>query len=139
MNGDLGRAAALYGQFVARHPQTMDCRIGLARVEARQGLLGDAKRRILDVLKESPNNVDSLLVAGLVYWREGDLEQAKRYLKKGAGLSLGYADYHFILGRIEESQGHVAEALMRYDRALELQPDYADAARQRLALGRRRR
>ena len=39
---------------------------------------------------------------------------------------------------LEESQGHISQAVMRYDRVLELDPDNLDAARRRRALGRRR-
>jgi tetratricopeptide (TPR) repeat protein len=93
----------------------------------------------VDALHDSPENLDALLTAGLIFWRLDDVAQAKRYLTKGAGLSTGYADYHLILGRIEESEGHVSDALMRYNRVLEIQPDNQEAAQRRAALSRKRR
>jgi tetratricopeptide (TPR) repeat protein len=139
MTGNRARASQLYQQALARDPQNMDCRIGLARVEMREGRLADAKKRIVDALHDSPENLDALLTAGLIFWRLDDVAQAKRYLTKGAGLSTGYADYHLILGRIEESEGHVSDALMRYNRVLEIQPDNQEAAQRRAALSRKRR
>ena len=139
MNGDLARAAEIYGKFVARHPTTTDCSIGLARVEARQNRLEEARKRIDNVLGQHPNNVDALLVAGIVAWRESKPEQARAYLEKGMALTNGYADYHYVLGRIDESQGRRNEALVRYARALELQPDYEEVARRYQALAGRRR
>lgn len=136
--GDDERALKLYRQALVHHPRNTDSRIGLARVESRNGMVASAKKRILEVLHDSPNNVDALLVAGLVYWREGDLALAKQYLVKGTHFTDGYADYYHVLGRIEESQGHTREALMRYDRALQLDPENKDVARRRLALGGRR-
>ena len=44
-------------------------------------------------------------------------------------------DYYVMLGRVAESEGHAAEARTRYAHALELQPDYEDAARRLRALG----
>jgi tetratricopeptide (TPR) repeat protein len=137
LRGQTQRAEALFSRGVAHDPHSMDNRIGLARVDVRLDRLPQARKLIDQVLRESPENVDALLVAGLVYWRMGDAATAKRHLVKGASLSEGYADYYHVLGRIEESQGHVKEALMRYDRALELDPGNEDAARRRAALRRR--
>jgi tetratricopeptide (TPR) repeat protein len=137
MTGGRERAAALYRKALARDPTNMDCRIGLARVEMREGKIAESRKRVLDALHDSPRNVDALLVAGLVYWRMGDLSQAKEYLTTGAALTKGYADYHLVLGRIEESEGHVSNALMRYNRVLEIQPDNEEAARRRAVLARK--
>ena len=139
MTGNLKRAAAIYAEAVAQHPKNIDCRIGLARVQMRMGRVAEAKKLILEVLQDRPQNLDALLVAGIVYWRDGDLVRARQYLTRGAALSKGYADYYVVLGRIEESQGHVAEAAMRYDRALEIQPDNEEASERLAALPRRRR
>lgn len=139
MTGNQKRAGQLYRQALARDPKNMDCRIGLARVEMRQGRLPEAKKRILGALDDSPDNLDALLTAGLVFWRLGDTAQAKRYLTKGAGISTGYADYYLILGRIEESQGHARDALLRYNRALEIDPENDEAMHRRAALARVRR
>ena len=137
MTGNLNRAAALYRQALVRDSPSMDCRVGLARVEVRLGQVKEAEQRILAALQDSPDNLDALLVAGMVFWREGDLARAKQYLTKGASLAKGYADYYLILGRIEESQGHTADAVLRYGRALQIQPDNEDAARRLRALSRR--
>lgn len=139
MRGNQKRAGDLYRQVLLRDPKSMDCRIGLARVEMRQGQLAEARKRILGALADSPDNLDALLTAGLVFWRLGDTARAKRYLTQGAGLSNGYADYYLILGRIEESQGHARDALLRYDRALEIDPENDEAMQRRAALAGVRR
>lgn len=139
MTGNQKRAGELYRQALGRDPKNMDCRIGLARVEMREGGLMDAKQRILSALDDSPDNLDALLTAGLIFWRLGDTVEAKRYLTKGAGLSTGYADYYLILGRIEESQGHARDALLRYNRALEIDPDNEEALHRRTSLAGVRR
>jgi tetratricopeptide (TPR) repeat protein len=139
MTGNLKKADAIYRAMVARRPHNMDCRVGLARIDLRQGRQKEAKKLILGTLEDSPNNVDALLVAGIVAWREGDLVQAKQYLTKGASFTKGYADYYLVMGRIEESQGHTAEAILRYNRALEISPDNEEASSRLSALSRRRR
>lgn len=139
LDGNISRAGEIYRQGLVHNPRNMDIRIGMARIDTREGRNLKAKKMILEVLADSPDNVDALLVAGIVAWREGDMAQAKRYLVKGAALTTGYADYHFVLGRIEESQGHIAEAVAYYNRTLEISPDYEDASRRRAALLLRRR
>ncbi|HEY1338876.1 MAG TPA: tetratricopeptide repeat protein [Bryobacteraceae bacterium] len=135
LRGNYDRAGAIYREGVAKRPHNSDCRIGLARVEMRTGRVSAAKKRILEVLADSPNNVDALLVAGIVYYLEGDNKRAREYLLQGSARTNGYADYYVMLGRVAESEGHAAEARTRYAHALELQPDYEDAARRLRALG----
>ena len=138
LTGDLKRAETLYRQGIPLGTNSSDCKIGLARVQAHQGRVAESKKCILEVLSKSPDDVDALLVRAILYWREGDLAQAKAFLLKGLKLSERYADYYLVLGRIEESQGHISQAVMRYDRVLELDPDNRDAARRRRALTGRR-
>ncbi len=121
--GDMNRAAELYQRGLKFSPDYPDLRIGLARVWLRQEKLAEAKSAIVNVIRKSPNNVDALLVAGLVYSREGELDAAKQYLEKGVKLSDGYLDFHAALARIAEEQKNPAEAVRHYDRILQEHPD----------------
>ena len=115
-------------------PDYTDLQIGLARIYLRQDKLPQAKDIALKALRKSPQNVDVLLVAGLVYSREGDLPKAKQYLEQGATLADGYLDFHYALARIAEEENNSAEAIRHYERILKDRPDDQSVRSKRDAL-----
>jgi tetratricopeptide (TPR) repeat protein len=104
MKGDYRKAAALYEQGVKRSPNYADLSIGLSRVQMFLEQTDAAKRRVLEVLKRSPDNVDALLVAGMVLTREGELVEARKYLERGIHLSPTYRDLQLALGRLASAE-----------------------------------
>jgi tetratricopeptide (TPR) repeat protein len=97
--------------------------VGLARVLLHQDRLDQAKQLALEALQKSPQNVDVLLVVGLVYLREGDLNKAREYLEKGASISDGYLDFHLALARLDEDEKKFPDAVREYDRVLKDRPN----------------
>jgi Tfp pilus assembly protein PilF len=97
--------------------------VGLARVYLREDRLDQAKQLAVDALQKSPQNVDVLLVAGLVYLRDGDLIKAREYLQKGSALSDGYLDFHIALARLDEEEKKFPDAVREYDRVLKDRPN----------------
>jgi tetratricopeptide (TPR) repeat protein len=114
------RAGKLYEQCLGVSPHYPDCRAGYARVLIHQGRAADARKIGADVLAETPDFVDALLVVGLADWRLGNAKEAREYLERGIKLSQTYGDFYEALGRIEQSQGHFQQALVQYSRVLEL-------------------
>lgn len=114
------RAGKLYQQCLGVSPRYPDCRAGYARVLIHQGRAAEARKIGADTLRETPDFVDALLVVGLADWRLGNAKEAREYLERGIKLSSGYADFHEALGRLEQSEGHFQQALLRYTRVLEL-------------------
>ena len=103
-DGEYDLAATLYRRGLQVSPRYPDLILGLARIQVRRGELADAKKGVDSVLARKPNNVDALLVAGLVAWRSGDYPQARRYLERGMQLSPGYDDFRQVLGRVNRAE-----------------------------------
>ncbi len=82
MAGKPDRAAALYRQGIEIAPEYEDMKIGLARVWLRQGKAAQAEQASQLLLRQSPDNLDALLVAGLAYAAEGQLQKAKQYSRQ---------------------------------------------------------
>ncbi|HEY6249022.1 MAG TPA: tetratricopeptide repeat protein [Candidatus Angelobacter sp.] len=132
--GQTDRSGELYQRGLKIAPQYTDIQLGLARIDLRQDKVAQAKDLALRALHKSPENVDALLVAGLVYSRAGDLPRAKQYLEQGVKLADGYLDFHFALARIAEEENNLPEAIRHYDRILKDQPDNQTARSRREAL-----
>jgi tetratricopeptide (TPR) repeat protein len=98
--GQTERAAALYRRGLKTSPLYPDLILGLARIQVQRGELDAARRAVQGVLQRSPDNVDALLVAGIIAWRSGETAQAKRYLDRGRLLSPRYQDFRVILDRV---------------------------------------
>lgn len=103
-DGEYDLAAKLYRRGLQVSPRYPDLILGLARIQVRRGELADAKKGVDSVLVRKPNNVDALLVAGLVAWRSGDYAQARRYLERGMQLSPGYDDFRQVLARVNRAE-----------------------------------
>lgn len=88
------------------------------------------------MLAVAPDNVDALLLGGIVQRSAGNYAEAKRLLERGVARSPGYADFYVVLGGIAEAEGRVADALRYYDKALELRPESHDVAARRARLAR---
>src|SRR5579859_3087320 len=98
--GQSARAADLYRRGLKMSPRYPDLILGLARIQVQQGQLADPRRAAQGVLQREPDNVDALLVAGIVAWRSGETAQAKRYLERGRLLSPRYQDFRVMLDRV---------------------------------------
>lgn len=132
--GQNGRAEELYRSGLKIAPEYLDLQIGLARVLLHQDRLDQAKQLALESLQKSPQNTDVLLVVGLVYLKEGDLNKAREYLQQGASLSDGYLDFHLALARLDEEEKNFPEAIREYDRVLKDRPNDDEIRAKRDAL-----
>src|SRR5258708_23219352 len=101
-SGNRAKALALYEVGVKRSPHYADMIVGLARAEMFMDRIPDARKRVLEVLKTSPDNVDALLVAGMVCTRTGEYAAAARYLQHGLQLSPNYQDLRIALARVAQ-------------------------------------
>lgn len=135
--GDLSKARQFFEEGVklsAGDPNSSDLQLGLARIFLQQDKVAEAKQIALKVLRQSPPNVDALLVAGQACQREGDLSTARQYFEQGVKLSDGDLDFHFALARLDEREKKFPEAIREYNRILQDRPNDQIARRNRAAL-----
>jgi tetratricopeptide (TPR) repeat protein len=137
-NGEIERAAELYARGMQRYPRYWDLAVGLARTRLRQGSVAEARRAIEPVILAAPDNVDALLVIGIICRREGNRVAARKYLTRGVELAAGYTDFHALLGRIEEEDGNLAAAIDHYTAAAKAEGWDGENAQRLQLLGKAR-
>jgi len=115
-----------------------DDEAGVGRMLLRKGELQAAYEAVAPTLARNPGNADALFVAGVARSRQGRYDEARALLSRGASHG-DSADFEYALGLIAEIQDRREEAIARYDVALGLDPQNADARahRARLASGER--
>ncbi|UFS72416.1 tetratricopeptide repeat protein [Geomonas sp. RF6] len=96
---------------------------------------------ILDeLLREAPQDVKFLSLAGALARERGDLFQAHEFFRRAVVLQPGVPELHNNLGVLRHDLGENVEALSCYDEALRLAPRYGEALSNRAnalrALGR---
>lgn len=121
-DGDYDRAAELYRRGLSINPTYGDMAIGLARILIHQGHGSDAKDLVKQVILKQPDNSDALYVLGMIYFGEDDLKEARLYLEKGVAQADGNIDFHLALARVAEKENNISDAIVHYNRAVELDP-----------------
>jgi len=91
------------------------------------GRLAEALRSCREILKSDPDNVHALHLHGLVAYKCGELQPAMESLEKA--LRLGHSDEAMLnnLGEMYRGLGRLADAEACYRKALDLDPNYAEA------------
>lgn len=106
-----------------------------ATLLAKVGRIDESIAELRSLLAEDPLQDYARLKLGTVLVEAGRLEEAATELRQVAdsgGLQRpGRGEAHYNLGVIAERRGDLAEALARYDRAVELAPRLAEAQRAR--------
>jgi tetratricopeptide (TPR) repeat protein len=125
--GEPPRARALYERGLAIAPNYQDLRLGLARLDLREGRLREAREAAAIVIAGRPDDADALLVAGLAYQREGNLVEARKALERGTHLAPNDVDFVTALGLVAETQGRIDDARTYYAKAFALSPNDPDA------------
>ncbi len=93
----------------------------------QQGQLSLAMDRYTQVLRNDPNNADALYYVAVVACQEGQFKQgvelAGRAIEKGPP----QARVHNLLGQAHERLGEPLEAAKNYDKAIAIDPNFAEA------------
>ena len=90
---------------------------------ARDGEQADAWTEAVDLLDRALRHVSR----GRAWMAEGMLEEAERELRLAVLAAPHLADAQFHLGTVYEQEHRVLDALRAYLRALELEPNHANA------------
>jgi len=90
----------------------------------QSGHLNNAEILYKKILKQVPNQPDSLHYLGLLYLQKGDLKNSAKYIKQSLKVTnnpVFYCNYGMLLNKQEKN----AEAIKVYKKALDIKPDYA--------------
>lgn len=123
--GDSLKAAALYRQYLADHPDNFDGQVGLCHVLVDSATLDEAKPIAADLLKRFPQNERALALAARLDIVVGDLSAAAGHLALAAVRAPANRDVLLVQGFFEDSRGNHALAQRYYRQVLEIEPDPA--------------
>lgn len=88
----------------------------------RSGRLGEAERRMRQVLKEDAQSPDALHILGILAAKAGKLGEAETLLQRCVASAPGFRDAHNNLGNVLMAQGRYAKAQTCYEQAMRLDP-----------------
>jgi tetratricopeptide (TPR) repeat protein len=124
---DWESAMRLVNQEIARAPEDMDIRSWRARVFAWSGHLAEAEKEYLEILKVSRTDPDNWMGLAGVYLREGKIQEAQHAIDTAEELDPKRADLHAARARVLRAAGKRDEALLEFQKALNLDPTNTEA------------
>lgn len=127
--GNSSKAADLFRSVLARVPNDLEARFGLALLDLRSGRSTDASARLAETLRISPRNARALLSLALISSDSGRERDAEIYLESALRYHAQDARTQYVAAKLEHRKGRPTEAISRARTALELKPSYADARR----------
>jgi Flp pilus assembly protein TadD len=80
------------------------------------------------MVRRMDERVKQLLVLGREHYANREFEKADELLRQVLDHDDGFADVHDMLGVISHSRGNFIQAERHFERALELNPGYTEAA-----------
>ncbi len=92
------------------------------------GQLNEAETLYRQILERDPHNIDSLHLLGLISFQRGDPDTAITLIGKAIAKNDKVAALHYNIANAYISTGKASEAQKHYERALALEPAYAEAA-----------
>ena len=93
----------------------------------RQGAFEQSDGCMRELLKAHPQHFDALHLRGLIAARGGSPQLAAEWLKAAIDQNSSFAPAHRHLGNALRQLGRLDEAVLSYDRAIELRPDFKEA------------
>lgn len=93
----------------------------------RAGRLAEARKYLLQVLRQGPETVDALHLMGLIAARQGRMTEAEGWLRRCLAAAPAYAVAHDNLGNTLKAQGRLLEAEACHREAVRLAPYYGPA------------
>lgn len=91
-----------------------------------QGRTAEAETLFRAFLKEQPDNGIALYSLGVILLKDNKANEAFELLTQGTQLTQDFAPLWFAYATVQQALGMREEALVSYDRALALKPDYIE-------------
>ncbi len=128
--GQLPAAQRLLLSQTKRHPDNATCWLLLARASITANDWTTARRCADALQRVAPDSSRTHLIRGFVCWKQNDLEEAVDSLRQSLTIDPNDTEAHCLIGQVLESLGgDLSEARSHYERASELDPQYACARR----------
>jgi tetratricopeptide (TPR) repeat protein len=108
------------------HVQIRELLSGAIRLHQNNRLL-EAEKRYRRILQVEPNHTEALHLLGVISYQEGHYQQAVELISKAIGNTSNNPIFHNNLGLALEALNQTAASGQSYDKALQIEPRYADA------------
>jgi predicted Zn finger-like uncharacterized protein len=131
--GDYAGAASAYKQALETRPHDTDLKLRLGAALTTAGRLEEAEAILPEVLKERPTSAEAEHFVGRVLLAKKETAQAVQHFERSIAFDALRAEYHLYLAWAYLDQGNFGAALTTINKALERDPNLADA---RWILGR---
>lgn len=123
-------AARAYARAVTLEPFDVSTRRALAESLLLAGDVSGADHEVTQVLDADPDDVDALVIQAAVLLRRGDVDDAIRQLETVTALRGDHVAGQYWLGEALMTRQRYGQAVVVFERLLELQPNFASARRQ---------
>jgi arylsulfatase A-like enzyme/Tfp pilus assembly protein PilF len=121
--GRPGEALAFLEPYAKNATADLDVLTALGMAQARTGRPEEALATFARARQLDPSNPMVLVNAGTVYLMAGDRSRARQAFEAALDIDDGLARAHNSLGVIAAEEGHLPEAITRWQRAVALEPD----------------
>jgi tetratricopeptide (TPR) repeat protein len=122
--GSLEEASVRYGEYLKLRPSNADAATNWGMTLLRLGRLDEAIEAFRRASTVDPRQARNLANA---LYDKGDIDQAVAAARRAVAALPDDAHAHDVLGRSLAAQGHVAEAVVHFERALTIDPAHEDA------------
>ena len=125
--GRLDEARAVFSSVLAKYPNDIEARFGLAELNLASGSLNAAEREYSDALQRDGSSRKALLSLALVSAEMGKTAIAERYINQAMRYHSGSAQVHYLASYLASRRGDAVEAERRGRSAVQIDGDYDKA------------
>lgn len=127
--GDLKGAVGLWKQYLQKNPARSDVRVEMANAMWQMGERENARAQYASVLQSDPKNVQAMNGLGLYYYQADRLKDAETMFRRSISSKAAYLPPYNNLAVTLERLNKRKEAIALLEKALKMNPDYAEARR----------
>ncbi len=120
------RALELTDKGLALFPDIIELHFNRGLALNRMQQLGEAKIEYQWVLDRKPEHLGACHNLSQIYFSEDQFKAVVELLTRGIDLGLCHPAVYFLLGRAYDAVGNREKSLEKFDRVIEMQPDFPD-------------
>ncbi|MBI4765305.1 MAG: tetratricopeptide repeat protein [Deltaproteobacteria bacterium] len=125
--GDFEDAIIAFKKAVDENPKDYQSYYALGRSYEKLARPKEAIASYEAALKIKPDYLPAREAAGLLYFQQKQFQEAEAHLKLARTLESKVAEVYYCLGEIEQREKACKTAIIAYEQALKLNPDYVAA------------
>lgn len=131
-----GDAQDNFQKALALDPKMNEARVSLAVLYFELGEIDSAKALLEEALRINPKDVNALTRMGIYYYGEKDVAKAVNYFTRAIQLDPKCVEARYNLGLAFAEAGLLSEAIVEWQKILEIAPDSKSADQAKIALDR---